>query len=491
MHKCVSERDGFCTYPRGRVLGGSSTINGMMYVRGHQKDFDNWSDIGCSGWSYKEVLPYFIMSENATEPDLTNSIYHGTSGNLNVQYSRYKTPLREEYIKAGLEFGWQKRDYNGRTMDNSIYYLQSTLKGPSRDSTSKAYLLPIMGRKNLHILQQAVVSKIIIDKTIATGIEYYKDGKKSLVYANKELIISAGSINTPKLLMSSGIGPSEELLQLNIDIVADLPVGKNLQDHPMVPLVLKLNTNYTIRTDVWRTNDSIMQYVLDGQGPLTTHGGEVMLFFNPLNESEPSSFQVMFFSAFPFEKSKDSVICALAALVHPESRGSVKLNSTDLSDPPLIDTNYFGEQVDFDIMEEGFVKVFEFLKTPTMSKYAPEVDYSYIPNCNGYEDRELIRCIISQYSRTIFHPVSTARMGDPEDTNAVVTPNLMVRGFQNLRVIDASVMPVVPRANTNAPTIMIAEKGADIIKSIHKTGYLTLIDRIKQKLTSMYESFLN
>lgn len=444
----------------------------MMYVRGNPADYDGWAELGCTGWSWKSVFPYFIKSENCSEPSLVSSGYHGTNGLQHVQYPRYVSPMREEFVKAGVEFGWRKSDYNGERQSDTIDYVQYTIDGPSRASTSKEYLMPAKDRKNLHIIQRAFATKVILEANTAKGIEYYRGGQIHTVYANKEVIVSAGSIDTPKLLMLSGIGPASELKKHNIKVVADLPVGIGLQDHPLVPMLFKINKPSTINTKVWKTNETIYEYAKERKGPLTTPGGVAMAFFNPLNASDLPSFQIMWhtFTQEMNTPQHENLLRIVSAVVHPLSRGSVRLKSADWKDPPLIDPNYYGEEVDWTTMLKGLEQLMEYLKTPTMTKYSPELVLDDQPACKekaGLSGPQLISCIMEQYTQTVYHPVATARMGHPRDPRTVLSPNLTVLGFEKLRVVDASVMPFVTRANTNAPTIMVAEKGADMIRAAH------------------------
>lgn len=456
-------------------MGGSSTINAMMYVRGNPADYDDWATTGNPGWSYKDVLPYFIKSENNTVPGLQNNLFHGYNGYLTVGYSMYRTPLAEKYIKAGNEFGWTAGDYNGKTQEK-IGYLQTTTNGISRESTSKAYLNPIINRPNLFVIKHAHVTKLSIEGKHVKGVEYYRNGLQHTVFAKVEVILSAGSIDTPKLLMLSGIGPTEELKKHNIKQVADLPVGQNLQDHLLMPIFFEIKSNETIKERHWKSEEAIHEYTIKKNGPLTTTGVEVMAFLNVINKNEPPNLQIMFSSTPPAiiqsQENKKNIINIFLSNVFPRSRGSVRLRSSNWTHPPLIDPNYFDEDVDFQVFRKGFQLVLDFMKTPSMASLSPKLYTKIYTKCQSkykpFKLRDYIKCIIMNYSGTIYHPVSTAKMGPKHENNTVVTPDLLVKGFKNLRVIDASIMPRIVRGNTNAPTIMIAEKGADLIKAYHR-----------------------
>ncbi|CAH1390694.1 unnamed protein product [Nezara viridula] len=461
---CLS-RNGTCAYPRGRVMGGSSTINGMMYVRGHKEDFEEWKNKGLTNWGYSDVLPYFIKAENNTEPGLAHSKYHGTTGPFNVQYPEYITPLRDDYIQAGKDLGWEKMDFNEPYKTGVIDYVQFAIDGPSRESASKAYLNPIRKRPNIHIIKNTVVTKVNLDNLIAKGVEYYRDRKIYQVAVEKEVILSAGAIDTPKILMLSGIGPKDELEGINIKVMKDLPVGKSMTDHPLIPIIFKLNTTDTITTDVWKTNTSIFDYAKERRGPLSTTGGEAMSFFNPINKEGLPTVQIMWHSVIQgIESQRENLIRVVTANVHPKSVGSVKLQSNNFKDPPLIDPNYFDEEIDYLMVEKGIETLFKTMEMPSMKKHFPEIYHESQPVCKEKVGKDFIRCTIDQYSQTVYHPVGTARMGGEEDEEAVCHQDLSVRGVEKLRVVDASAIPMVPRANTLAPTIMLAEKAADIIK---------------------------
>ncbi|XP_014284527.1 L-sorbose 1-dehydrogenase isoform X2 [Halyomorpha halys] len=459
-------RDGICSYPRGHVMGGSSTINAMFYVRGNSLDYDGWAALGNAGWSYNDVLSYFIKSENNTEPSLENSLFHGTNGPQHVQFPNFVTPLREQYVRAAEEFGWQRGDYNGERQD-VVGYVQATVNGPIRASTARGYLDPVRNRKNLNVIKRSTVIRIIIDNKVAVGVEYYRDGSTYTVYARMEVILSAGSINTPQLLMLSGIGPADELERHNISVVEDLPVGKYLQDHLLLQIYFEINGNDTLRSDVWETTGTIEEYTRNRSGPLISIGGETMAFFSTSNKSEQPDMQFLWANIIPGmrEPQHRNIMLILLSNVKPYSRGSVTLRSANWYDPPLIDPNYLSDQRDFEAFRTGVEYAFQYMKTPTMSKLEPVLYTELQPGCQGMTMENFVPCVISNYTATIFHPVGTARMGQGGD--AVVNSSLQVYGINKLRVIDASIMPFIVGGNTNAPTIMIGEKGSDIIKELY------------------------
>lgn len=453
-------------------MGGCSTTNAMFYVRGNKADYDDWAAKGNYGWSYKDVLPYFIKAENNTESSLTASPYHGTGGPLNVQFPRFVTTLREMFINAAEEFGWQRGDYNGERQDVAGY-LQATIAGPSREDTAKAYLNPIKNRKNLFVIKNTIVTKILIENKIAKGVQYFRDGKTYKVFAKKEVIISSGAINSPKLLMLSGIGPKDELERHGIKVVEDLPVGKNLQDHLQVHIFFEIKSNSSNR---WRFEKNINQYAAERTGPLTTPAAEAMAFLNTENNTvQQPNLQFTWLSGIVPERiyeQKINIITIILVNVKPKSIGKVRLGSSSWEDMPVIDPNFFSEESDFTVYQKGFEYLLEYMKTPTMSKLSPKLYIELYPKCKDMNQSNLIKCIINLYSQSIYHPVGTTKMAPEEDIGAVVNPDLQVHGVRNLRVIDASIMPTIPGGNTNAPTIMIAEKGSDIIKEFYIRKHL-------------------
>lgn len=481
-------------------MGGSGTINDMIYVRGNRADYDEWESLGNVGWGYEDVLPYFIKAENMTEPTLANSRFHGTEGPLNVQYSRYTTPMIDEYIKAGVELGWRVGDYNG--IDQTVVaYNQWTINGAVRESAANAYLKPIVGRKNLDVILQSVVSRVIIEDKVAKGVEYHRDGSTYRVFAKCDVILSAGAIDTPKLLMLSGIGPISELNRHNISVIMDLPVGAHYVDHAQLVLFFGLSDDApTVTPQTWKTNESIVEYARDRRGPLTMGGlgCEVVSFFNPMQEGGLPLVEHNYCSSgSTLSDNEDHIIVVGVSNTHLTSEGTVTLRSADYRDPPLIDPNLFEEEIDRIALEKGVEVVNKFLETSAMSKYSPQVYYDLLPACRGMSGKEFIECVVPQYTRPGFHPSGTAKMGPSDCQDAVISSeDLFVRGLKKLRVVDASVMPTIPRGNINAQVIMVAEKAADIIKctsesNAHGTNKPPTNSNKPPKKPNMFEYFVN
>lgn len=447
----------------------------MFYIRGNKEDYEEWEDHGNAGWAYEDVLPYFKKAENLTEPCIAISRYHGTTGPMNVQLSIYRNPLRDRYIKAGEEVGWKSADYNGKNQ-TAIGYQQNTINGPLRESSSKAYLNPIRGRKNLHIILESVVSKIIIKDKAAKGVQYYRGGKVYEVFVSKEVILSAGTIETPKLLMLSGIGPRKELEKHNIDTVLDLPVGSNYIDHENVELYFRLPEDApTITPMVWRTNESVMAFARNKRGPLTMSacGAEATSFFNPLKSADPPIVMATFCSHAniePQEVSNGTLIRIVLSNLRPSSVGNLTLKSNDFKEPPLIHHNMLTNETDRKTLELAIKKIFKFMEANTFLTYSPERYTENVqPKCKGMKEEEYIKCVILQYSFPGQQCVGTAKMGPEKNDDTVVSSeNLRVKGMKGLRVVDGSVIPTSHRGGTNAIVIMVAEKGADIIKNTYK-----------------------
>lgn len=454
--------------PRGKTLGGSSSTNAMAYVRGNRADYDEWAALGNQGWSYEEVLPYFIKSENNEQ--ITNS-YHGKGGPLNVTYATaFRTPVADAFVKACVENGIpENNDYNGAEQAGTSLF-QFNIKGQKRWSTASAFLKPVLHRPNLKVITFAHTQQVLIEKDRAVGVEYIT-GKNTteIAYANKEVILSAGAFNSPQILMLSGVGDSEELKRHGIAAKKHLPgVGKNLQDH--------LFTGVSALSNVPTANDTLkplsqvtclINYLLFKKGPFTISPLEANAFLKIHNGPDPVDFQFHFAPVHMGNDGKadfynldtfphTSGYTVLPTLLKPKSIGYVGLHSSNPLAAPLIDPNFLSEEGDLITLLKGTKKALEIMEADAFTPYRKEI---ILPIYRS-SDEELI-LHIKTLLETVYHPIGTCKMGN--DEMAVVDNELRVKGIEGLRVADASIMPRIIAGNTNAACIMIGEKAADMI----------------------------
>lgn len=486
---CRARAGGRCSWSRGRVMGGSSAINYMIYIRGAPQDFDSWAAEGNPGWSWREVFPYFLKSERNHNLDKVEAQFHSADGLLDVGFFPYQDGNVFTIIDGLQEYGFLLADENGQRQIDTVTLLQHTNQDGQRASANLAFIRPFRyKRKNLHVQPNTEVIRVLIDPQTKTayGVEYRRKGKIERVFARKEVIVSAGSINSPKVLMLSGVGPAEHLQQLNIEVVKDLRVGFNLQDHTTIDGVVFRMSNYTstivspeqMRNDAYRYRET-------RRGPLSANGPlQISAMINTRYAPDPyrPDIQYSFDAANVDNFITDPVLTAQTnvipnayysgtmvrpILLHPRSRGVVMLNYTDpIFGDPLIFANTFTEQVDLLTIVEACKISMNFMSTHTLQHAGITLETTPLPNCVGYPfgTDEYWACVATEYTTTLYHPVGTCKMGPKEDKNAVVDNQLRVHGIKNLRVIDSSIMPTLTSGNTNAPTIMIGERGADFIK---------------------------
>lgn len=493
---CLAMKGARCNWPRGKVLGGSSVLNYMLYVRGNRHDYDYWESLGNPGWGYDQALYYFKKSEDNRNPYLGKTPYHGTGGLLTVQEAPWKSPLVVAFVEAGTEIGYENRDINGEKQ-TGFMIAQGTIRRGSRCSTAKAFLRPVRLRNNIHTAMNAHVTKILINpvslKTV--GVEFVRDGKRQVVKARKEVILSAGAINTPQILMLSGIGPREHLKHVGIPVLKDLRVGDNLQDHvAMGGLTFLVDRPVAIVQNRFSPVGLTLHYLANGKGPMTTLGGvEGLAFVNTKFANKSGTWPDVQFHMAPAsinsdagaqvrkifgltDKVYDTVYKPIAnkdawtimpLLLRPRSRGTVRLRSSNPFHKPLINANYFSDPHDITVLVEGVKIAMRVSEAKVFRQFGSRVHRLKLPGCQHlkFASDAYWECQIRHISMTIYHPVGTAKMGPEWDSNAVVDPRLRVYGIEGLRVIDASIMPTISSGNTNAPTIMIAEKGADLVKN--------------------------
>ncbi|MGA2994072.1 GMC family oxidoreductase [Bradyrhizobium sp.] len=448
--------------PRGKVLGGSSSINGLLYVRGQHEDYDRWRQHGNLGWGFDDVLPYFKKAEDQTRGA---DEFHAVGGPLPVSDWRHADPLSAAFVDAAAEIGFPKNsDFNGATQEGAGFF-QTTTKGGRRASTAVAYLRPAKARSNLHVETSALAERVLFEGRRAAGVVYRTAGIPRTARARKEILISGGAFNSPQLLQLSGVGPADLLRQHGIEVVLDAPgVGNDLQDHMQVRVVMRCSQAITLNDIVnnpFRKVLTGLRYAAFRTGPLTIAAGTSGAFFKTNPRLATPDIQVHF---LPFSTDKMgeklhpfSGFTASVCQLRPESRGSLRIKSADPADAPEIRINYLASDVDRATNVEGLKILRKILHAPALAPYVvEEID----PGDKITSDEALLAYCRAR-GTTIYHPTSTCRMGN--DPLAVVDQRLRVRGVEGLRVIDASVMPDLVSGNTNAPVIMIAEKTSDLI----------------------------
>ncbi|XP_017130445.1 glucose dehydrogenase [FAD, quinone] [Drosophila elegans] len=499
-HSCRGMPENKCALPRGKVLGGTSSINYMIYNRGNRRDFDGWAAAGNPGWSYEEVLPYFLRSEHAQLQGLEHSPYHNHSGPLSVEDVRHRTRLGHAYVRAAQEAGHPRTDYNGESQ-LGVSYVQATTQKGRRHSAFRAYIEPIRARRrNLHILTLAKVTRILIDASTksAYGVELTHQGRSFKVKARKEVILSAGAFNSPQLLMLSGIGPEDNLKAIGVPIIKPLPVGKRMYDH-MCHFGPTFVTNTTGQTlFAARLGAPVVKEYLLGRADtfLSSIGGVETLTFikvpsakSPASQPDVELIQVAGslasddgtalskganFKPEIYEKMyKDLTLrqqdhfSFLVMHFNPASVGRLWLHNRNPLEWPRIDPKYFSAAADVEHLLEGIKEALRISRMPAMQAIGTRLLDKPVPGCEHLEfaSDDYWRCSIRTLSYTLHHQVATCRMGPESDPTTVVNHQLKVHGMRRLRVVDTSVIPVPPTAHTNAAAFMIGEKAADMIRS--------------------------
>jgi choline dehydrogenase-like flavoprotein len=445
-------------WPRGKMLGGSSSMNAMIYIRGNPSDYEGWENLGNAGWGWQDVLPYFKKSENQ---DRGASEFHGTGGPIDVCNLRYVNELTRAFLAGAQETGIPANsDFNGATQDGAGLH-QVTQKNGGRQSAADAYLKPARRRNNLTVLTGCHATRVVVEKNRASGIEYIRRGATEEANAEREVILASGVVNSPQLLLLSGVGPADELKNTGIAPVHDLRgVGKNLQDHPMVSVGYLCEKPVSLASA--ESVPNFLRWLIFRGGPLASNVAEAGAFVKTETNLGAPDLQILFGPAYYVnhgsDRRKEHCFGFGPTLLAPESRGSVSLRSRDPFEPPAIRANYLSTEHDLRVMAEGVRRSREIAHTKAFNAYRGEELH---PGSEVRTTDEVARFVRAN-TQTLYHPVGTCRMGN--DAMAVVDHRLRVRGIERLRVVDASVMPRITSGNTNAPTIMIAEKGADMIR---------------------------
>jgi choline dehydrogenase len=451
-------------YPRGKVLGGCSSINGMIYMRGQARDYDQWRQLGNAGWSWDDLLPYFRRSEDQVRgaDDM-----HGTGGEVRVEEQRLSWEILDAFRDAAAETGIPKTDDFNRGNNEGCGYFQVTQRRGIRRSAARAFLHPVLKRPNLTVLTHAQAARIRLEGRRATGVEFWRDGEKSFAAASREVLLAAGAVGSPQLLQVSGIGPGELLQRHGIAARHLLPgVGENLQDHLQLRMAYKVHNTKTLNERANRLIGRIgigLEYALFRRGPMTMAPSQLGAFAksDPARETPDLEYHVQPLTLDRFGEPLHAFPAFTASVcnLRPTSRGSIRIAGPDARVAPSIKPNYLATEEDRRVAVAAIRLTRRICAAPALARFAPE---EFKPGIEAQSDAELAQ-VAGDIATTIFHPVGTCRMG--QDDGAVVDDRLRVRGIASLRVVDASIMPVITSGNTNAPTVMIAEKAADMIRA--------------------------
>ena len=450
-------------WPRGKVLGGSSSINGLIYIRGQAEDYDQWRQLGNRGWSYEDVLPYFRRAEDQEDGE---SMYHGVSGPLSVTNLVERNPLCDALISSAEAVGIPRNpDFNGAVQEGAGYY-QGTIRKGRRASTATAYLKPAMRRPNLTVVTETSAEKILIEEDRATGLRIRRMGVSETVRCRREVLLAGGSVNSPQLLLLSGIGPAGDLRDLGIATVRDLPgVGANLQDHYGAQITWKCNRPITLNDVMLSRRKQLLaglRWLLFRDGPLSVPAGQAGVFARTQPTSATPDVQFLFqtFSGGYYEDGlyKFSGFANFICPVRPRSRGRLTLASSNPAEQPKLMPNYFSDEMDRRVAVDGLKLARKIAAAQPLSEF---IISEHLPGPGVTTDAE-IESYFRENGGCVSHQVGTCKMGD--DPMSVVDDQLRVHGLTGLRVIDASIMPTLVSGNTNAATIMIGEKGADLVR---------------------------
>ncbi|XP_066591994.1 glucose dehydrogenase [FAD, quinone]-like [Prorops nasuta] len=481
QYRTVNERNaclstgGSCSWPRGKNLGGSSVHNGMMYIRGHAKDYNRWASMGNRGWSWNEVLPYFMCSENNTEINRVGRKYHSYGGMLAVERFPWQPKITRDIFRAAAERGYPlSEDLNGDQY-TGFTVAQTNSRDGVRVSSASAFLRPVRHRKNLHVALNATATRIIIENFQAVGVEYIQDGEVRVARAAREVVVSGGAVNSPQLLLLSGIGPQEHLRSVNVSVVKDLPgVGENLQNHVSYTLSFTINEPNVYDLN-WAT---ALEYVSFHKGPMASTGlSQVTGILSSRYSSQDDPDLQFYFGGYqaacastgrigePLDNGSRSISISPTNL-HPRSRGTLRLRSNNPLEHPIIEGNYLSDPLDAAILIEGIQIALSLANTTSLAKYNISLSNPQIAACARfpYLSNEYWNCAVRQDTGPENHQGGSCKMGPPGDPMAVVDPTLRVYGIKGLRVADTSIMPQLTSGNTGAPAMMIGERAASFIK---------------------------
>ncbi|XP_065204355.1 glucose dehydrogenase [FAD, quinone]-like isoform X2 [Planococcus citri] len=489
---CLAMENRQCNFPRGKVMGGSSVLNYMIFTRGHRKDFDNWANLGNTGWDYQSVLKYFKKLEDVQIPRYaSDTVYRSTGGYQTVSEPPFRSKAAEAFLNAGIELGYPTPDNNGRYTVGFSYH-QTTMRNGTRCSTSRSYLHPIRNRPNLHVIKHSMVTKILINPATKTayGVEFYRNNNKHQVTVKKEVIVSAGAINSPQLLMLSGIGPRKHLEEKGIEVHQDLPVGENLMDHVALgALSFTMNESVALRVrQLFMDSNHFDEFLNYHRGPLAIPGGtEGLALFDLQDLKNPDGhpdLELLFVGApepslkknfgltdavydqvFKSIEDKNGIML-FPMIMRPYSKGRILLSDNDPFHHPLIYPNYFADERDLDVLVKGIRISQQIIETNAMKRYGTAMLKTPLPGCVNYkfDSDDYWKCYARNLPFTIYHYSGTCKMAPVTDPTCVVDPRLRVKGIKNLRVVDGSIMPEITCAHVNAPIIMIGEKASDLIK---------------------------
>ncbi|MET0234161.1 MAG: GMC family oxidoreductase N-terminal domain-containing protein [Kibdelosporangium sp.] len=443
-------------WPRMKALGGCSSMNAMIYIRGNPAEYDTWRDeFGATGWGWDDVLPYFLRAEHNTR---LSGPLHGTEGPLFVEDRRFTHDLSRAWVEAAVAWGMKPTDdFNGADQEGAGQY-QVTCHNGRRWSTADAYLRPAMTRPNLTVRTHAHATKVVVESGRAVGLTYLHESELKTTYVDGEIVLSGGAVNSPQLLMLSGIGPAGHLREHGIDVVAGIDeVGENLHDHPAAGVIW--TTRGTTDLVDYANPRRLVQWQLTGRGPMASNIGEAGGFVSTQEGLPGPDMQFVVAPTLFYDNGMQEPTArgftSAGTVVAPKSRGRLRLRSANPEWRPVIDPAYYSDQADMDVMVAGLRMLMEIGGRPALARY---LDKPFRPDSLLVTDEELVQHI-HENTQTLYHPVGTCSIG------TVVDPSLKVNGVEGLRVADASVMPVIPRGNTNAPTIMVGEKAADLIKN--------------------------